>query len=95
MCLLCVACNPGGGNTGAKSQETSADWAITTKVKAAIVADSTLSASARLVSVNTTNGVVTLTGTVPTKADSDRIVKIAKNVSGVKSVKNQMIISSS
>ncbi|HSW86455.1 MAG TPA: BON domain-containing protein, partial [Rhabdochlamydiaceae bacterium] len=85
MCLLCFACNPDGRNNknGAQSQEHSADWTITAKVKAAIMADASLSAAARFVSVNTKNGVVTLTGTVPPKEDSDRIVKIAQNVSGV------------
>lgn len=97
MCVLCFGCNPNdrSNNQGAKEQEHSADWVITTKVKSAIMADASLSATARLVSVNTTNGVVTLTGTVPTQEDSDRIAKIAQNVSGVVSVNNQLTISKS
>lgn len=97
MCLLCFACNPNGRSNShrSQSQENSADWSITTKVKAAIMADSSISASARFVSVNTTDGVVTLTGTVPTQADSDRIVRIAENVNGVMSVDNQMTLSNS
>jgi hyperosmotically inducible periplasmic protein len=95
MCLLCFACNPNGrsNNNRNQSQENSPDWQITTKVKAAIMADSSISASARFVSVNTTGGVVTLTGTVPTQEDSDRIVKIAGNVDGVVSVDNQITLS--
>jgi hyperosmotically inducible periplasmic protein len=94
MCVLCFACNPNGNNNnGNRSQEHSADWSITTKVKSAIMADSSLSASARFVSVSTTNGAVTLTGTVPTNADRDRIGRIAKNVNGVQSVDNQITVS--
>ena len=95
MCLVCFACSSGTNcnNNGVQSQETSADWAITTKVKSSIMSDTSISASARFVSVNTTNGVVTLTGSVPTKEDRDRIVRITKKVSGVVSVDNQITIS--
>lgn len=93
LCAVCAACSPQGNNAqpaAASSQETSADWQITTKVKASIVADTQLSASARLVSVETTNGVVTITGDVPTAADRDRIVEIARSINGVTGVNSQM-----
>lgn len=93
VCLVCVACEQGSSHArtdNKKSQEESSDWAITTKVKSAILADSTLSASSRFVSVETNNGVVTLSGNVASKEDRDRIVKIAKDINGVKSVDNQM-----
>jgi hyperosmotically inducible protein len=94
LCIVCAACNPDNNPKSAdQSQVNSADWEITTKVKAAIIADASISASARLVSVSTTDGVVTITGSVPTMADRDRIVRIAKNVDGVVSVDNQMLIS--
>src|ERR1700733_1874593 len=88
MVLLCVGCNSNdsGNSKDSQMQENSADWTITTKVKSAILADTSISASARLVSVSTTNGVVTLTGTVSTKEDRDRIVKLVKNIDGVQKV---------
>ncbi len=96
MCLLCFGCTSNGNNsTGMKKEESSADWEITTKVKALILADTSISASARLVSVSTRNGVVTLSGNVPTQSDKDRINKIAQNISGVKSVNNQIAVSNS
>src|SRR5271155_5094843 len=93
LCLLCVACCGNGCNSGVQSEQNSSDWSITAKVKSEILADTSISASARFVSVSTTNGVVTLTGTVPTRDDRDRIVKITKNVQGVMRVDNQITIS--
>lgn len=94
LCLMCVGCDQAAHNDNVgSSKEHSADWAITTKVKAAIMADVSLSASARMVSVETTDGVVTLTGTVPTKADRNRIGQIAKNVQGVQDVENDIEVS--
>jgi hyperosmotically inducible protein len=93
MCLLCVACSHDRNCGGpVRSEENSADWAITTKVKAAILSDTSISGSARFVSVSTTNGVVTLTGSVSSREDRDKIVRIANNVRGVKDVDNQMTI---
>jgi len=102
FCLICVGC-ASGNNTGSQKangqgsngQASSADWAITTKVKAAIMADSSLSASSRMVSVSTTNGVVTLSGNVASQSDMDRIMSITQGVNGVQSVDNQMTVSSS
>ena len=97
LCVFCIGCNNSKTDSYKEksSQENSSDWQITTKVKAAIMSDSTLSASARLVSVTTNNGDVTITGSVPSQKDMDRIVSIAEGVSGVKSVNNQMTISQS
>lgn len=92
--LLCIACNtnsPNKPNT-MQAEEQSADWAITTKVKAAIMADGSISATGRMVTVNTTNGVVTLSGGVPTKEEKDRIAQIVKNVEGVVKVNNQLTV---
>lgn len=73
----------------------SADWILTTKVKEAILADSSLSPSNRFVSVSTTDGVVTLTGEVSNQQQMDEIVKKASKISGVKKVKNQMTLAKS
>ncbi len=94
LALVCVACDDSNYNrcAGMQSQESSADWEITTKVKAQILSDSSISGSARFVSVSTINGVVYLSGSVSSRADRDRIVKIAQNVRGVVRVDNQMTV---
>ena len=97
LCLLCVGCGYNNNSDSnccvqSQSEENSSDWSITTKVKAAIMSDTSISGSAHFVSVSTNNGVVTLTGSVSSREDRDRIVKIARNVRGVKSVDNQMTL---
>jgi len=74
------------------SNEENADWEITTKVKSALLSDSTLSASARFVSVTTNNGVVTLTGNVHSSEESRRIERKVKSVTGVRKVDNQLTV---
>ena len=43
---------------------------------------------------STLNGIVTLSGTVPTDADVDRAIAAAKRVPGVRSVKSKLKIGS-
>jgi hyperosmotically inducible periplasmic protein len=50
------------------------------------------STSAINTSVTTNNGVVTLSGKASNAAEKDLAIKFAKDVNGVKSVKNQMTI---
>jgi hyperosmotically inducible protein len=57
---------------------------ITTKVKSKFAAAKGVKASD--ISVSTTDGVVTLTGTATSKAEKNKAVHIAKAVKGVKSV---------
>src|SRR5579863_1441563 len=64
------------------------DTAITAKVKANLVGDSRLKGSD--VSVETNNGVVTLTGTAASSSAKDAAQALAKNVSGVRRVNNQL-----
>lgn len=66
------------------------DAVITTKVKAAIFDDASVKATE--VNVETYKGIVQLTGFVQTRADIDKAVKLAQNVKGVKSVKNDMVV---
>ena len=80
-------------STGSQMQTQPADWEITTKVKANLMTAPDLSASARLISVATNNGVVTLTGTVASKKESQKVVKLVKEVRGVKKVDNQLTVS--
>lgn len=66
------------------------DSVITTKVKAKIVGDKQTRADH--VDVETVNGVVDLTGTARSKASAARHVALARQVKGVKSVKNNIQI---
>lgn len=64
------------------------DTVITTKVKAAIVADPSLKATE--INVETFKGKVQLSGFVNSQADIARAVEVARGVKGVKAVSNDM-----
>jgi len=64
------------------------DSVITTRVKAAIVADESLKVTE--INVETYKGVVQLSGLVTSMDAQYQAVKLAKEVDGVKSVKNDM-----
>ena len=66
------------------------DSAITAKVKSKLVADS--QTSAIKIGVETKDGVVTLSGTVPTTTEKNEADKIAKNTEGVKRVVNDITV---
>ena len=66
------------------------DSVITAKVKAAIAGDPDVSVLE--VSVETYDGVVQLSGFVSNQAQANRAVEIARGVSGVKNVRNDMRI---
>jgi hyperosmotically inducible protein len=60
------------------------DSVITTKVKSSFVADSTVSALD--ISVDTSQGIVNLTGIVNTEQERQRAIQIAQETNGVKQV---------
>jgi len=64
------------------------DSVITSKVKAAIFGDPSLSSAE--INVETFKGVVQLSGFVNSRADINRAVELARSISGVTSVKNAM-----
>jgi len=66
------------------------DTATTTSVKAKLLADDIV--PSRMVKVETTDGVVQLSGSVKDQAQADRAESVAKTVDGVKSVKNDLKI---
>ncbi len=68
------------------------DAAKTSEIKAKLLADDVV--PSRNVKVETTDGVVQLSGTVATQAQSDRAESIAKAIEGVRSVKNDLIVKS-
>jgi len=64
------------------------DTVITAKVKTAILGESTLKSAE--INVETFKGVVQLSGFVNSQSDVNKAVVVARNVKGVKSVKNDM-----
>lgn len=93
--LLCAAtgCSNNGNNrTAYDNPNQDSDGQITTRVKSTLMNDSSLSRSGRLVGVETNNGVVTLTGDVPTTDESRAIERKVKSVKGVRRVDNQLTI---
>ena len=66
------------------------DSVITAKVKAAIAGDPDVSVLE--VSVETYDGLVQLSGFVSSQAQANRAIEIARGVSGVKGVRNDMRI---
>jgi hyperosmotically inducible protein len=67
-----------------------ADTALTTKIKAKIALDDTLKSAD--ISVHTTNNVVTLSGTVRSSAMQARVLQLARETAGVKSVTDDLKI---
>jgi osmotically-inducible protein OsmY len=82
--LAGCASTPSSDSTG----EYIDDATITTKVKAAFVKDDEV--SALHIHVTTYKGVVQLSGFADNKDEIDRAVDLARNVNGVKSVKNDI-----
>lgn len=64
------------------------DTALTAKLKTELLADGELKHSD--ISVTTNNGVVILTGTVPTQAESDHASALVQKADGVKTVSNKL-----
>jgi osmotically-inducible protein OsmY len=75
-------------NAAGTAQAAMSDTMITAKVKADMAADKTVKAMD--VHVETQKGVVMLSGFVPSKAEADRAVALAKGVQGVTDVKSSI-----
>ena len=86
MTVLPKGAKKPGRTTGEKIDDSS----ITALVKLTLL--NHVSTSALKTSVTTKNGVVTLSGKAKNRAESNLATKIAKDVNGVKSVKNRMTI---
>ena len=68
--------------------ERAEDGWITTKIKSDFALDKTVSATA--IHVNTDNGVVHLSGVAKNQDEANRAIQIARDVKGVKAVRNEM-----
>lgn len=75
---------------GAESAQVWADTEVTTKVKTKLFGEPGL--KSLQISVDTVGGVVTLTGTADSQANSDRASAIAMAVDGVENVVNQLTL---
>ena len=75
-------------NTGEKTGAYVDDSWITSKVKSEMIADKEVSGTK--IHVDTTKGVVTLSGTAATPHEADKAVAIARNVKGVTDVENNI-----
>ena len=75
-------------DTGAVASDS---W-ITTKVKSDLAVEKNVSATA--IHVDTYEGVVTLSGTVDSQAESDKAAQVAREIKGVKSVVNNLQVKS-
>jgi hypothetical protein len=73
--------------------ETLAEAALTGKIKAKIALDDTVKAAD--VHVHSQKGIVTLTGSVNSAAQRDRILQLARETAGVASVVNQITVGGS
>jgi hyperosmotically inducible protein len=69
------------------------DASITAKVKAALLAEADMKSMG--ISVETAQGLVTLTGRVPDTAQLERATQVARNVEGVKTVLNNLTVGAS
>jgi osmotically-inducible protein OsmY len=94
MGAAAAACSTNDGKEG-PAEQTAAnagrvvdDSVITGKVKAALVADPTT--KAHQISVETFQGVVQLSGFVDSSEARSRATQVAKDVEGVRSVKNEL-----
>ncbi len=63
---------------------------LASRVKAALAEDSVLKMLA--IDVGSSGGVITLYGTVDTRAQREKVERVVKKVDGVVSVKNQLVI---
>ena len=79
--LVLVAC-------GKAVSETIDDASITTRVKTALLND--LELGVRRIDVDTSKGIVLLSGVVDTAAERDKAVEIARKVQGVRDVKSTL-----
>jgi hyperosmotically inducible protein len=82
-----MAC--GGGRAVSRTLD---DARITAQVKTVLLNDTEVDATK--IDVRTSDGVVTMTGDVRSRAEEDRIVQLARQVTGVKDVRAKVEVRS-
>ena len=89
--LLASGAFPACGGMSARSVNTAGamdDATITARVKTALLNDQQISATK--IDVTTSNGVVTMSGTVRSRAEEARAIEVARQTPGVKDVKSTL-----
>ena len=86
--LLLVGCAT--MESGQSARATANDATITTKVKSNFVADPLVTASA--INVDTSGGVVSLTGFVNSEQERQRAIQLAQSVAGVRQVNARNLV---
>jgi hyperosmotically inducible periplasmic protein len=77
-------------DAGTRTAAVMTDAAVTSAVKTKLLADTAV--AGLKIDVDTKDGMVTLNGMVPTKAEADRAIALARETSGVKSVADNLRI---
>jgi hyperosmotically inducible protein len=92
LCLVSVAMPAcGGGSMRPMSTNRAGgmdDATITARVKTVLLNDTQVGATK--IDVSTTDGIVTVSGTVKTQAEAARAVELARTVTGVREVKSTL-----
>lgn len=88
MAFMVAGCSPTGTHRG--TGEYVDDAVITSKVKAAFAADPTVKATD--VQVETFRGTVQLSGFVESRESAQKAVELARQVKGVKEVRNNTVL---
>ncbi len=98
-CALLFACAGSGQSVRTTPSNVPAvggamdDATITARVKTVLLNDPQVAATK--IDVSTTGGVVTLSGTVKSKADEARAIDVARKVTGVRDVKSTLVVPAS
>jgi osmotically-inducible protein OsmY len=74
----------------AQAQQALGDGSLTAKIKSKMALDDTVRAAA--IDVDTSKGVVTLSGTVRTEAERAKAVQLARETDGVVSVSDRLVV---
>ena len=88
-----ISATPAASAVLDKAGEVALDSAVTVRIKSALLADPAI--KSLKIDVETKDGVVALRGTVPSPANAERAVTVAKGVDGVKSVVNRLTVKAS
>lgn len=81
-----------GYGYGARAGQTIDNGVLTSKVKTALAAHSSL--KTLVLNVDSDNGAVTISGSVKSQEISDSVSRVASGVEGVKSVNNRLVVRS-
>ena len=85
-----ISATPTASAALGKAGDVAIDSATTVKIKSALLADPEI--KSLRIDVDTKDGAVTLSGTVPSAANAERAATVAKGVDGVKAVANRLTV---